>query len=369
MDQRTLDLLALSLTPGLGTVRLNALLRRIGGPAEIISLSSEQLERLGLSGETRVYLKRGCAQKDAEGVVNYAETHDIRLLSQFEPGYPMLLKEIADPPAILYCQGTLLALSRPSVAVVGSRRCTVYGRGVARRLSRELAEQGLAIVSGMARGIDAEGHLGALEAGGTTVAVLGTGIDVVYPREHVRLCERIRRQGCVVTEFPLGCFPAPQNFPIRNRLISGLSLGTLIPEAREFSGSLITARLTLEQDRELWAVPGNITSPGSYGPNYLVKQGAKPVISVQDVLDELPLHVLRELMASRRATLPDSAMASDPVAVDPLLSQIPDDRAVSFDRLLELTAMEVPELSVQLLKLEMDGSIKQWPGRRYSREL
>jgi DNA processing protein len=218
----------------------------------------------------------------------------------------------------------------------------------------------------MARGIDAEGHQGALEAGGTTVAVLGTGIDIVYPGEHKKLCNKIRENGCVVTEFPPGSFPAPHNFPIRNRLISGLSLGTLIPEAREFSGSLITARLTLEQNRELWAVPGNITNPGSYGPNYLVKQGAKPVISVQDVLDELPLHVLEELMPDKSAPDSDSAEPGGPVE-DELVSILPHDSAVQFDRLLELTGSSVSELSARLLELEMRGIVKQWPGRRYSK--
>ncbi len=369
MNQKTLDLLALSLSPGLGTIRLNRLLMRIGGPAEILSLSARHLARLGLSAETRVYIKNGCARRDAENVVEYVEKHGIELLSPFEEHYPMLLKEIADPPAILYCQGDVRTLSKCSVAVVGSRHCTVYGRGVARKLSRELAELGLNIVSGMARGIDAESHRGALEAGGTTVAVFGTGIDIVYPREHKKLCEKIRENGCVVTEFPLGSFPAPQNFPIRNRLISGLSLGTLIPEAKEFSGSLITARLTLEQNRELWAVPGNITNPGSYGPNYLVKQGATPVITVQDVLDELPLHVLEELISDQNTPDPDSTKPGSSTEEDELLSILPEDSAVHFDRLLELTASSISELSVRLLELEMKGIVKQWPGRRYSREM
>jgi DNA processing protein len=186
MNQKTLDLLALSLSPGLGTIRLNSLLRRIGGPTEILGLSSQYLERLGFSTETRVYITSGCARREAENVLKYSRKNGIELLSPFEAGYPLLLKEIADPPALLYCQGEIRTLSERSVAVVGSRRCTVYGRGVARKLSRELAELGLNIVSGMARGIDAEGHQGALEAGGTTVAVLGTGIDIVYPGEHKR---------------------------------------------------------------------------------------------------------------------------------------------------------------------------------------
>lgn len=367
MNQKTLDLLALSLSPGLGTIRLNSLLARIGGPAEILSLSKKNLERLGLAPATRIYIKNGCARKDAEHVADHAEKHEIRLLSPFEQQYPLLLKEIADPPAVLYCQGDVGALSKYSVAVVGSRRCTVYGRGVARKLSRELAEFSLNIVSGMARGIDAEAHQGALDAGGTTVAVLGTGIDIVYPREHMKLCEKIRENGCVITEFPLGSFPAPQNFPIRNRLISGLSLGTLIPEAKEFSGSLITARLTLEQNRELWAVPGNITNPGSYGPNYLMKQGAKPVITVQDVLDELPFYVLEELVCDKTIPQSDSTKPESTAEDERLLAVLPEDTAVHFDRLMELTALSVSELSVRLLDLEMKGIVKPWPGRRYSR--
>lgn len=364
-----MDLLALSLSPGLGTVRLNSLLNKLSSPAEALRLSDRQLETLGLSIETRVYIRNRCARREAERVTDYAKDHQIEILSPFEENYPPLLKEIADPPAVLYCQGNPKSLSRHSVAVVGSRRCTVYGRGVARKLSRELADSGLNIVSGMARGIDAEGHLGALDAGGTTVAVLGTGIDVIYPREHRALCERIRESGCVVTEFPLGSFPAPQNFPIRNRIISGLSLGTLIPEAKEFSGSLITARLTLEQNRELWAVPGNITTPGSYGPNYLLKQGAKPVMCVQDVLDELPLHVLEELRSDRRSC---DCLPAEPVSSPTeqrLLAKIPKDNTVHFDQLLFTTGLDLSELSTRLLELELRGTIKQWPGQRYSRKI
>jgi DNA processing protein len=268
---------------------------------------------------------------------------------------------------VLYSLGDFSIVQQAAIAIVGARRASVYGRQVTQKLAREVAETGLAVVSGLARGIDCYAHVGALEAGGKTVAVMGNGVDVVYPRENRKVYEHMREKGCIVSEFPIGTFPAPQNFPIRNRIISGLSYGTLIVEASEFSGSLITARLTLEQNRELWAVPGNITSPGSYGPNYLVKQGARIVLDRQDILEGLPLYVLDQLRIAADPVESKPKKGELPSEEESLLTALPVDASVSFDTLLGKTKLDLPQLNQSLLRLEMKGLIRQLPGRRYCR--
>jgi DNA processing protein len=368
MTQEVLNLLALSLAPGLGVSRLNGLLRRFGSPSEILKQPRKSLVSLGVALETQVYLASGSANRDAEEAVEMARRAGVRIMSVLDADYPALLRQVYDPPAVLYISGEPRFLQGPAIAIVGSRRSSVYGEEVALKLARELVRVGLVIVSGMARGIDAKAHQGAMEGSGETVAVLGTGIDITYPREHRRLRQEIERNGCTISEFPYGCHPAPQNFPVRNRIISGLSYGTVIPEASEFSGSLITARLTLEQDRELWAVPGNITNPGSYGPNYLIKQGAKPVLSAQDVLDELPIPVLQSLRCGERCSEKENAI-SPTLQEEELLAQLPVDKAVHFDRLLAETGIDVTNLNSLLMNLEMKGLIRQLPGRRYHRKL
>lgn len=366
MDQETLDLLALTLIPGLGVSRLNRLISSGRKAGDLLRLSRSGLEKLGFSPEIQVFIASGCPAKEAEKALLLAEKKGIHLLSIFSEDYPHLLRQIFDPPLILYGFGHFECLHQPSIAVVGSRRCSIYGREVTGKLARELAEFGLNIVSGMARGVDAQAHRGALSIGGRTAAVLGSGIDVIYPRENRKLYKEIQESGCVLTEFPIGTFPAPQNFPIRNRIISGLCYGTLIPEAAEFSGSLITARLTLEQDRELWAVPGNITSPSSYGPNYLIKQGAKPILAAQDVIDELPLHVL-ELLTPKTPDPGERSRAGLSQSEEQLLSMLSPDKAIHFDQLVETTKLAIPALSSALLSLEMRGLIRQNPGRLFSR--
>ncbi|MEJ2081954.1 MAG: DNA-processing protein DprA [Acidobacteriota bacterium] len=277
-----------------------------------------------------------------------------------------MLGQIFDPPLVLYALGDTAILSKPAIAVVGSRRCSVFGSEVAYTLGRDLVRRGLVVVSGMALGIDGKAHQGALSGSGETVAVLGTGVDVVYPRSHRKLYQQIRETGCVVSECPLGAFPAPQNFPIRNRIISGLSVGTVIPEASEFSGSLITARLTLEQDRELWAVPGNITNPGSYGPNHLIKQGARPLLDVQDVLEGLPVHILNAL--ERKLDEETDRQQPDPVEEE-ILRMLLVEEAEPFDRLLVRSGRNITDLSGILVSLEAKGLVRSLPGRRYCRRL
>jgi DNA processing protein len=209
-----------------------------------------------------------------------------------DPAYPSRLKQIYDPPLVLYVRGNVAALSEPGIALVGTRHPTPYGSGMAERLACDLAARGLVIFSGLARGVDTAGHRGAISAKGKTVAVLGTGIDVIYPKENSRLVEQIIAMGgAIITEFPVSSFAAPQNFPIRNRIISGISIGVLVVEAAEYSGTRITARCALEQNRDVFAVPGNVTNKNSWGPNTLIKQGAKLVATWEDVWEELPAEV------------------------------------------------------------------------------
>ena len=367
MKKETYHCLALSLVPGPGTRRIHSLIQACGSPAELFRLSSAQLARLRLSEEAKTFISSGCALRAGEEAVRQAEKQGIRILSPFDDEYPDPLKQIFDPPLVLHCLGNLSALSRPSIAVVGSRRCSVYGKEITEKISRELSSLGICIVSGLARGIDSHAHRGALEKGGTTVAVLGSGVDVIYPRENRRLYQRVCDRGCVISEFRCGSFPAPQNFPIRNRVISGLCYGTVIAEASEFSGSLITARLTLEQDRELWAVPGNITSPGSYGPNYLIKQGAKIVLDIQDVLEELPPYVL-DLLTEQEAPEPAGSVEALTQDEEKIVNLLALDASLHIDQLLNRSTLSFSQLNEVLLKLEMKGLIRQLPGRKFSRK-
>ncbi|MFB3903370.1 MAG: DNA-processing protein DprA [Acidobacteriota bacterium] len=359
--------LALALIPGLGTTRIHQLTGLHGGlPSGLFRLPRSQLRR-SLSDEIASCIAGGWAATAAESVLKEAETKGIAITSIADDRYPHLLRAIHDPPVILYSLGDFQIAQQAAIAIVGARRASVYGRQVTQRLAREVAETGLAVVSGLARGIDCYAHLGALEAGGKTVAVMGNGVDVVYPRENRKVYEGVREKGCIVSEFPMGSYPAPQNFPIRNRIISGLSYGTLIVEASEFSGSLITARLTLEQNRELWAVPGNITSPGSYGPNYLIKQGARIVLDRQDILEGLPLYVLDQLRLAAQPEPSSCAKADLSPEEESLLAALPVDASIAFDTLLDRLRLDLPQLNQSLLRLEMKGLIRQLPGRRYCR--
>ena len=269
---------------------------RYGAPANIFSAPLEALLRDGLKPDTVAQLKNTEILTKAEAEIERLEALGANVITLADENYPELLKEIYDPPIVLYVKGDLsCALAHPSIGVVGSRRCSTYGVNAANFLARELAAQGIAIVSGLARGIDGASHRGAIEAAGKTVGVIGTGLDVIYPKEHKKLTDEVAENGAVVSEFPLGTPPLAQNFPYRNRVISGLCFGILVVEASEHSGSLITARLAQEQGREVFAVPGNITSQTSFGPNFLIKDGAKLVQQARDVIEELPPHIKESL--------------------------------------------------------------------------
>src|SRR5512146_1841887 len=295
--------LALSLTPGLGPTRVRKLVEHFGSVQEIFHASLTELEGANLQAQSAQHIALGKSLEMAHEEFAKTVASGTEILCSEDPRWPERLSEIYDPPLVLYVRGNAEALAYPGIAVVGTRHPTPYGIGMAERLSCDLAARGLVIFSGMARGVDAAGHRGALKASGKTVAVFGTGVDVIYPRENKKIAEGILEcGGALISEFPLGAFAAPQNFPIRNRIISGLSLGVLVVEAGEYSGTRITARCALEQSRELFAVPGNVTSRNSWGPNTLIKQGAKLTATWEDVWEELPAEVKLELAPPPAAT-------------------------------------------------------------------
>ena len=278
------------------------------------------------------------------------DVNAIRTVARREPSYPPLRSELHDPPATLFVRGDADALPEAAVAVVGARSCSAYGAQVARTLARELASAGLVVVSGLARGVDGEAHRGALDGGGRTVAVLGCGIDRDYPRSHAELARRIVASGAVVSEYPPGVEPAPWRFPARNRIIAGLSLATVVVEARERSGALITADFALELGRDVFAVPGEITSGLSAGTNDLLRQGAAPLTSVRDVLESLGVE---PEPAARASTVSDAALA--------VLSLL-GDGASGADELTRSSGLLSAEVAAALVELELGGLAAQADG-------
>ncbi len=377
MDENSQYTLALARVDGLGVRGAHKLLEYFGSPQAVYHASLTELEGCGLPARVAQAIFAQVGIKEAEKEMGAAEKADCRLITYAGEDYPPLLKQIGDPPLVLYVRGDRKVLSQHAVAMVGARRPTAYGSSVAHRLARDLAQRQLVIVSGLARGIDSASHRGALEANGKTIAVLGSGVDVIYPRENKRLAEKIIQNGAMITEFPLGTAPTPENFPIRNRIISGLSLGAIIVEAAEYSGSLITARLAVEQNREVYAVPGNITSPQSFGPNLLIKQGAKLVDQWVDVIEEFPASVRTELLPAAEpsgeaaatpgmASLFERSLDPDQKAVYEALRA---DEALFVDSICGSVALSQPRILAALLNLEMSGLVRQLPGKNFIRKL
>ncbi|MDQ1559974.1 MAG: processing protein [Pyrinomonadaceae bacterium] len=376
------DWIALNMTPGVGPRAAARLLERFGSAEAVFAALRSELERLRLRPEALESIVLRDRHAEAERELERVRALGADVLILDDGTYPALLREIADPPVTLYVRGEWAAcLDAPCVAIVGSRRCSTYGQNVASMLARDLAARGVTVVSGLARGIDAAAHRGALEAGGRTVGVLGTGVDEVYPRDHKKLSEEIlTKGGALVSQFPLGTPPIPENFPYRNRIISGLSLGVVLVEAAENSGSLITARLAMEQNREVFAVPGNVTSRNSFGTNYLIKgAGAKLVQQWQDVAAELPPDIAARLLppepskkkagvAARQhqeAALPADLSDGERMVMK-LLSA---DEPVHIDALAGTSKLAVSDLSGVLLGLEMRDLIRQLPGKCFVRKL
>ena len=366
--------LALSLTPGLGPTRGRKLVERFGNVQDIFQASLTELEAENLQAHSAQHIALGKSLELAHDEVAKAVAAGIQVLCREDALWPERLNEIYDPPLVLYVRGNAEVLSRPGIAVIGTRYPTPYGIGMAERLACDLAARGLVIFSGMARGVDAAGHRGAINAKGKTVAVFGTGADVIYPRENKKIADGILElNGALVSEFPLGSFAAPQNFPIRNRIISGLSLGVLVVEAGEYSGTRITARCALEQSREIFAVPGNVTSRNSWGPNTLIKQGAKLTATWEDVWEELPAEVKHQLESERPADAseekPAKSLFSEELSPGErkVLSVLRQDEATHIDVIIEKLEGQLSssEIFTVLFELEMTGKIRQLPGKNY----
>jgi DNA processing protein len=373
-DNSLRDWIALSFVIGVGSRTAAMLIDKFGSPAPVFEASVHALESAGLKRDTIDAIKSSEPREKADREVEELAKLGGAALSLADERYPKLLRETYDPPIVIYCLGDDASVfSQPAIAMVGSRRCSTYGRNVAEKLSRELAERGVTIVSGLARGVDSAAHRGALEGRGLTVAVMGTGLDAVYPKENRKLAAKIAEHGALVTEFPLATPPVSQNFPFRNRVISGLSFGVLVVEGAERSGSLITARLAYEQGRDVFAVPGNITSAKSFGPNYLIKDGAKLVQTWRDVIEELPAEEKAAILATERGEKRFEQLKVDEVELSDserkVMTLLKPDEPVHIDLLIAKAGLSSGELMGALLKLEMLDRIRQLPGKSFVKRM
>ena len=360
---------ALKSVPGIGNLLFKRLIERFKSPQAVFeALQSDLVQVEGMSPRLASVIKKHRMPDRVKEELDLVDQRNLKIVTMSNPEYPPLLREIPDPPPYLYVRGNL-GISGANIAVVGSRNATGYGLTTTRRLCSDLALRGLTIVSGMARGIDTAAHKGALAVrDGKTIAVLGSGLDKIYPYENIDLSRIIAENGAVITEFPVLAEPEPHHFPLRNRIISGMSLGTVIVEATRRSGSLITARLAAEQGRDVFAVPGSIQSFKSTGAHSLIKQGAKLVEHAMDIIEEFS-----------QATNPDAPKGDeDPKSrgnAPALLS--PDEQTVlgaltpypcHIDELMRRVGMDPGKLSSTLLKLELGGKVEQWPGKLFSKK-
>jgi DNA processing protein len=374
VETTTRQWLALALTPGLGPTRGRRLVEFFGSVSAVFEASLTELEATGVRAVSAQSLGTGRSLELAEDELARATAANVKVISLADSAYPSQLKQIYDPPLILYVRGDDAVISQPGIALVGTRHPTPYGLGMAERLSCDLAARGLVIFSGMARGVDTAGHRGALVGKGKTVAVFGTGVDVTYPKENTRLMDQILAAGgAVISEFPMGTFAAPQNFPIRNRIISGISLGVLVVEAAEYSGTRITARCALEQSRDVYAVPGNVTNKNSWGPNTLIKQGAKLVATWEDVWEELPTDVRLRLQPLGADESPAGQTASLfqenelPPHEKKIFALLKADEVTHIDEIVERLepGLSSSEIFAALFELELAGKVKQLPGKNF----
>lgn len=366
--------LALALTPQLGPRRILRAIERCGSPARILSSSLTELESLQLPAESVQSIFDGRCRRAADQQIEDLAKTGATFITYADEAYPERLREIFDPPTLLWIRGNGQLLALPSIAVVGTRHPTPYGTGMAEMLSRDLAARGLTILSGMARGVDTAAHKGAIAAKKPTIAIWGTGVDVIYPKENKSLAEQIiAGGGAIISEYPLGTFPAPQNFPKRNRILSGMSVGVLVIEAAEYSGTRVTARCAIEQNRDVYAVPGNVTSKNAWGPNTLIKQGAKLTATWEDVWEDLPTPVRLQLEAEHTSeSNPDPAASlfqqeTLPPHETRIMSVLRHDEALQLDEIMEKLESELSssEIFTALFELELSGRVRQLPGKNY----
>ena len=369
----SLHWLALGLTPGLGARLTGKLLRHFGSPEAIFRAPLTELEACRIPAAVAQAIHSQSALQAAQKELVQVKQLGVKLLHWDEPEYPKRLLEIYDPPPLLYVRGDVQALTRHCLAMVGTRRPTPYGNQMAERLARDLADRGLVIVSGLARGIDSSSHKGACASvRGTTVGVLGTGIDLIYPKENKKLFAEVEKRGALITEFPLGFYPAPENFPIRNRIVAGIALGVVVVEGAQYSGSLITARLAMESGREVYGVPGNVTQLTSFAPNQLIKQGAKLVMTWEDVVEELPTEIRAELFPVEPATVEERAsLFAESLSLyeKKLYDLLGTDQATQVDELVEKSELTSSAVLAALFELEMKGIVRQMPGKQFVKVL
>lgn len=349
--------LGFNLVRGIGAVRMRALIQHFGSAAAAWKASAEELRTAGLGPKTVTRLLTVRGEVDVAALWSQADSQGIRVLTSEDQDYPARLKEIEQPPPVLFVRGAWLAEDEISVAIVGTRRVTAYGRQVTDQLAAGLASRGVTIVSGLARGVDEIAHSSALAAGGRTVAVLGSGVDNIYPPENRGLADTISANGALMSDYPMGTPPEGSNFPARNRIISGLTMATIVIEAGEKSGALITAGFAAEQGRDVFAVPGSILAPQSKGTNRLIQDGAQPLLTPDDVLQGLRLESAGEQRAARRTFAADSseqqvldALGNEPLHVDEMQSR---------------TGLPAERISAVLVMMELKGMVRQVGGMQY----
>lgn len=351
---------ALTQIQGLGCSKIFQLLTEFGTPDHIFNASTQQLQKV-VSSKVAIEISKGIQAEVVKPVLNWLQKEDTHIVTIADAEYPQRLLQTTNPPVLLYCIGDLQWLNYPTIAMVGSRNATPQGEKNADYFAQEMCRQGLCVASGMALGIDAASHRGAIKSTGATIAVVGTGLDIVYPAKHRDLAHQIAKRGLIISEFPLGTPSKAQNFPRRNRIISGLSLGCLVVEANVNSGSLITARLATEQGREVFAIPGSIHSPVSKGCHQLIKQGGKLVESAEDVLEEL-----KHIIPTHSPFGPSTQTGRNTLETNTLLDLMGFE-AIDFESLLATSALTTEALSSMLMLLELEGKITALAGGKYQR--
>ena len=351
---------ALSMAPGVGSVLFKRLIAAFGNPEGALKAPANDLKKVeGIGPKVVASLRRFDWKQRVDKELRSVEKIGATLVTWEDEEYPVSLKQIYDPPPLLYVLGSLNRKDEVAVAVVGSRHPTSYGKVAAERIAMGLSRRGVTVVSGLARGVDTAAHHGAIAGGGRTIGVLGCGIDIIYPPENRDLYDRVASQGAVISEFPLGTPPESDHFPIRNRVISGISRGVAVVEATLRSGSLITARFALEQGRDVYAIPGNVDSARSEGTNRLIKQGAKLVTQAEDILEEI-LHLPPSQPAD---ALPQPNLSEEETKVFATLGR----DSIHIDQVISRSALSSPKVAAILLSLELAGHVKQLPGVRFAK--
>jgi len=357
-DKDIVDLLRLYSIPGIGSSRFRKLLNVLGTPKNVLSAGIQRLISVpGIEKSTALRIKNGVDESTISQHFKYLKKHHINVIPVWDPGYPEILKKIYDPPSVLFIAGTINKQDDQSLAVVGTRDPSVYGRNVTEMITKELIRNGFTIISGLARGVDTMAHQTAIKNGGRTIAVLGSGMDILYPPENKRLANQISKAGAVISEYPLGTIPDPGNFPRRNRIVSGLSLGVLVTEAGQKSGALLTAYEALEQNREVFAIPGQITSQNSLGTNRLIKEGAKLVQNADDILHELD----SKIKVKKKDMEPPPDLNEKEKEIYGFLSTDP----LHIDQLAIECNRSTSEVLAVLLTLELMGVVRQMSGKMF----